>query len=367
MQESESRAAGALYGLAIGDALGMPTQSLPREQIIAWYGVLIGGFRAAAPDHPLAAGKAAGSVTDDTEQAVLLARLLIERDGRADPAELARRLMAWEASMRARGSLDLLGPSTRRAVSALAAGASVTEAGKLGTSNGAAMRITPAGITTPADDLGVLVDRVEEASMVTHNTGLALAGAAAAAAAVSAGLDGADVPAATEVAVAAARRASTRGYWAAGADVAARISWAASMVAGLPAGAATSVIYTLVERASRPRNRYPQRSRCSPPVRPIPGWPAGSAPPSAATATPSRRWPVPSPVPVTAPGPSRPTPGLPSPGLTTQLDELAEQLLALRAGSSGRSPRSGFRGAARGPDRPADPGPSAAAVPPSAS
>jgi ADP-ribosylglycohydrolase len=47
-----SRARGALYGLAIGDALGMPTQSLPRAEIVARFGGLVGGFSAADPDHP---------------------------------------------------------------------------------------------------------------------------------------------------------------------------------------------------------------------------------------------------------------------------------------------------------------------------
>ena len=116
------RAAGALYGLAIGDALGMPTESLPREQITASYGPLLTSFEPAPPGHPLAAGMPAGAVTDDTEQAVLLAKLIIEGAGQVDAAELARRLIGWEESMRARGSLGLLGPSTKWAISALLAG-----------------------------------------------------------------------------------------------------------------------------------------------------------------------------------------------------------------------------------------------------
>ena len=246
MTDSRSRAAGALYGLAVGDALGMPTQSLPREQIVARYGALLGGFEPAPPDQPLAAGMPAGSVTDDTEQAVLLASLLIERGGRADPAELARRLLGWEESMRARGSLDLLGPSTKRAIAALLDGEDVSEAGRFGVTNGAAMRITPVGVATPGSDVDVLVDRVVEASLVTHNTGVALAAAAAVAAAVSAGIDGADVSDATGFAVTAAQRAARRGHWVAAADVAARIRWATGLVAGLSLEAAASVVYSLV-------------------------------------------------------------------------------------------------------------------------
>jgi ADP-ribosylglycohydrolase len=246
MTDSRGRAAGALYGLAVGDALGMPTQSLPREQIAARYGPLLGGFEPAPPEQPLAAGLPAGSVTDDTEQAVLLAGLLIEGHGRVDPAELARRLLAWEESVRARGSLDLLGPSTKRAIAALLDGAGVAEAGRLGVTNGAAMRITPVGVATPSSDLGVLVDRVVEASLVTHNTGVALAAAGAVAAAVSAGIDGASVDEAIEFAVPAAELAGRRGHWVAAADVAARIRWATELVAGLSVEAAGSVVYSLV-------------------------------------------------------------------------------------------------------------------------
>ena len=108
------------------------------------------------------------------------------------------------------------------------------------------MRITPAGVATPGADAALLLDRVVAASRVTHNTGVALAGAAAVAAAVSAGVDGATVPEATAAAVAAAGRAATRGHWVAAADVGARIGWAAGLAAGLPPGEAIAVIYTLV-------------------------------------------------------------------------------------------------------------------------
>jgi ADP-ribosylglycohydrolase/sugar/nucleoside kinase (ribokinase family) len=240
------RAAEALYGLAIGDALGMPTESLSRAQIVARYGPLIAAFAPASPDHPLAAGLPAGSVTDDTEQALLLAALIIEGGGAVDAAEMARRLLTWEDSMRARGSLDLLGPSTKRALAAVSAGVDIEEAGRSGVTNGAAMRIAPVGIATPCSDLGFLVDRVVEASRVTHNTGVAAAGAAAVAAAVSAGISGASVPQATRVAVRAAALASKRGHWVAAADVAARITWAAGLAAGRDPEAVIELVYTLV-------------------------------------------------------------------------------------------------------------------------
>ena len=249
-----SRARGALYGLAIGDALGMPTQMLSRAQIRARWGELLTGFEPAPPGHPIAAGLPAGAITDDTEQAVLLGRLLVKSYGTIDPNELARALVNWERKMAERGSLDLLGPSTRRACAAILAGVSPDEAGATGATNGAAMRITPVGIAValapakPAlsSDLSTLVDQVIAASSVTHNTGIALAGAAAVAAAVSAGVSGAGIAEATALAVQAARIAARRGHWVAGADVAARIEWATSLVAGRDEAEAIELIYTLV-------------------------------------------------------------------------------------------------------------------------
>jgi len=44
------RARGALYGLAIGDALGMPTQMLSRDQVIDRWGPLLTGFEPAHRD-----------------------------------------------------------------------------------------------------------------------------------------------------------------------------------------------------------------------------------------------------------------------------------------------------------------------------
>ena len=254
--EMLARARGALYGLAIGDALGMPTQMLSRAEIVRRWGPLVPGFEPAPPGHPIAGGMSAGTVTDDTGQAVLLARLLVKGCGAIDPHELAAALTEWERAMAERGSLDLLGPSTKRAVAAILAGVPPEEAGATGTTNGAAMRIAPVGIAVPVAlhdpeaRLSTLVDHVETASSVTHNTGVALAGAAAVAAAVSAGVSGATVAEATTLGIQAARLAAGRGHWVAGADVAARIEWATGLVTGRAqadgeAGTA-GLIYTLV-------------------------------------------------------------------------------------------------------------------------
>ena len=198
------RALGALYGLAIGDALGMPTQELDRSEAKRILG---------APPHfrdggenPIARGLPAGSVTDDTMQCLLIAELLVSGSGAIDPKKLADALLAWEREMAEHGRHLLLGPSTKRALAAVAAGDDPSRTGRGGTTNGAAMRIAPVGIATPVQPLGRLVAAVVAADQVTHDTDVAHGGAAAVAAVVSAGVDGATFKQAVRGAIQAARQ-----------------------------------------------------------------------------------------------------------------------------------------------------------------
>src|SRR3979411_579370 len=71
--ETTDRALGALYGLAIGDALGMPTQELSRAASLRVLGPKA-DFRAGPEENPISRGLPAGSVTDDTLQSLLVAR-----------------------------------------------------------------------------------------------------------------------------------------------------------------------------------------------------------------------------------------------------------------------------------------------------
>ena len=244
VDEQRVRATGALWGLAIGDALGMPTQSLSRDQIAETFGA-IEDFEAGPSDHPIAAGLPAGTVTDDTEQAVLLARAL-GPGAHLDQQQWATALVRWEEQAQARGSVDLLGPSTKGALAAIRAGATPLESGAHGTTNGAAMRICPVGIAVDSSDVNLLVDRVVEASLLTHHTSIALAGAAAVAAAVSRCLDGAGLPEAVGFAIRAADLASRRGHWVAGACVARRVEWVVGQLAARPDVVVADLVVDLV-------------------------------------------------------------------------------------------------------------------------
>ncbi|MEA3339853.1 MAG: ADP-ribosylglycohydrolase family protein, partial [Chloroflexota bacterium] len=86
------KARGCLAGLALGDAMGCPTEFMTPEQIAAEYG-WVEGLVAAPIWHPHAA-LPAGRVTDDTEQAMALAGVYL-RDGRMSAEAMAQAVLDW--------------------------------------------------------------------------------------------------------------------------------------------------------------------------------------------------------------------------------------------------------------------------------
>ena len=249
-----SRAHGALAGLALGDALGMPTQAMSPAQIRAVYG-RIAGLVDGDASQPYAPGMPAGSVTDDTEQALLVASLLVRGRGSSsgrvalDAGEFAHALLAWEDSMIERGSLDLLGPSTKAALERVRAGEDPLTVGGAGTTNGAAMRVTPIGIAVSTADPEAFADAVWSSCQVTHATRQGFQSAALVAAAVSMGIDW-DTPSASDMtallwkAVSYVDSLPERGAWTPDPDVVAATRRAMQLVAN----PASSSLECLVEQ-----------------------------------------------------------------------------------------------------------------------
>ena len=249
-----SRAYGALAGLALGDALGMPTQAMSPAQIRAVYGRITGLVDGDA-SQPYAPGMPAGSVTDDTEQALLVASLLVRGRGSSsgrvamDVGEFAHALLAWEDSMIERGSLDLLGPSTKAALERVRAGEDPLSVGGAGTTNGAAMRVTPIGIAMSTEDPQAFADAVWSSCQVTHATHQGFQSAALVAAAVSMGIDtprsaASDVRALLWEAVTYVDSLPERGAWTPDPDVVAATRRAMQLVAN----PASSSLECLVEQ-----------------------------------------------------------------------------------------------------------------------
>ncbi len=249
-----SRAYGAFAGLALGDALGMPTQAMSPEQIRAVYG-RVTGLVDGDVSQPYAPGMPAGSVTDDTEQALLIASLLVRGGGSSsgrvalDAGDFSHALLAWEDSMIERGSLDLLGPSTKAALERVRAGEDPLTVGGLGTTNGAAMRVTPIGIAVSTADPEAFADAVWSSCQVTHATRQGFQSAALVAAAVSLALDWPEASASDMTtllwkAVSYVESLPERGAWTPDPDVVAATRRAMQLVAN----PASSSLECLVEQ-----------------------------------------------------------------------------------------------------------------------
>ena len=166
---------GCLLGVAAGDAMGMPTSLLPADEIQRLFPEGVDTFLPAPPGHLIHDRMVAGEVTDDTQQTLLLADLFLETGSFAAEG-VARKLIAWADSINAFDGL-FLGPSSLRALSQIKAGADISKTGLIGDTNGASMRISPVGLAHPGD-LDAVVTDTAEVCMPTHNTNIAIAGAA---------------------------------------------------------------------------------------------------------------------------------------------------------------------------------------------
>ena len=244
-----------LAGVALGDALGMPTEFLTPETIAEWYGE-VRGLVKAAPQHPHH-DLPLGSVTDDTDQTWILAQMILE-DGRIEPGKLALRLLETmlakvneilDQSEFADGKLRVqhnrfVGPSTKRALEAIGRGVPWQEAGSHGITVGAAMRVAPLAVSFCAERL---VTEVVGSCGPTHYTTVAISGAMAMAFALAASLrEGATTSSVALAAEDGARRGRQYGSWSWTPPIDRRIEHALALVEGRESLAALTMIYELI-------------------------------------------------------------------------------------------------------------------------
>jgi ADP-ribosylglycohydrolase len=171
---------GGLYGQALGDSFAMPAMLRPEVtwKRFGWFSK----FMDAPNDHPAHHGLKAGQVTDDTEQAMSLAQVIIE-EGDISVKGAARAMVNWYDMVDGDHN-DYVGPSTRKAVTKLKRGDDPNLTGTQGDTDGGAMRVSPIGLINP----GNLQQAVKDAAtscIPSHNTDVAISGAAAVAGAIA--------------------------------------------------------------------------------------------------------------------------------------------------------------------------------------
>src|SRR5215207_848110 len=202
---------GSLLTAALGDAMGAATEQHAIPEILEEYGGLLRDLRAPSSD-TFSAGNLPGQITDDTSQMFALAEALIEADGELSENAWVNTLVEWS---RTSPMARMMGPTTRPLLEAISAGEDTSHIGCVGTStrkqtsfgatNGAAMRIAPAGLVFPGDLEGA-VRLAWLTARPTHDTQIAAAGAGAIAAGVAQALQvGADVYSVTQACLWGAR------------------------------------------------------------------------------------------------------------------------------------------------------------------
>lgn len=182
------RILGALYGQALGDAMGMPSELWPRSRVKAHFG-WIDRFLDGPAENNAACYFKRAEFTDDTSMALCLADALIECDGEIVPDVIGRHILKWAEGFDAFNK-NVLGPTSKIALNAIRDGKPVSQLENNGVTNGAAMRVSPLGCVLPTANLDAFIDDVGQASSPTQKSDLALAGAVAIGWAVSRAVDG---------------------------------------------------------------------------------------------------------------------------------------------------------------------------------
>lgn len=178
---------GALYGMAIGDAMGMPPELWSRKRCTAYYGEIT-DFLDGCPENIISYQYKAGQFTDDTSQALTILDSLLETDFIPDSQSIAAHILKWAEKENAFEN-NILGPTSKVALKLFQEGKNAKQFSDEAVSNGAAMRIAPIGTLFLPKQKEEMCRYVAEVSSVTHTSDITIAGASMIAMAVASAME----------------------------------------------------------------------------------------------------------------------------------------------------------------------------------
>jgi ADP-ribosylglycohydrolase len=182
------RIRGVLIGGAYGDAMGMPTEFWTQKFIRAKFPQGVDTLLPSQAEDFFGRTMKAGEITDDTINTMMIANMIIENHGIINTESYIKELIKWKNESKV--AALVCGPSTLKALEAIERGVSLEVTGKLGTTNGAAMKISPVGIISDYRNLDALIDKVSMICKPSHNTSIAIQGASIVAGMVSYAVSG---------------------------------------------------------------------------------------------------------------------------------------------------------------------------------
>lgn len=167
---------GLLVGCAYGDALGMPSEMMSRKTMDRAFPKGIDRFLPSSPYDFIGRHFDAGRITDDTVNTLLVCDSIIDHNGQFETESYIRLLRSWMENNKEKVGY-MMGPSTLKAIAAIEKGMPIEKAGIFGTTNGAAMKVSPLGIICDYQKIDQLIEVVKRLCMPTHNTNIAITGA----------------------------------------------------------------------------------------------------------------------------------------------------------------------------------------------
>ena len=182
--------AGAIYGMALGDAMGMPSELWGREKVRKYFGK-IEGLLDGPKENSVACNYKKGQFTDDTGQALVIVDSLNSTNFKPSSKDIATKLLKWAEKEKAFEN-NILGPTSKVALANFRDGINSKAVTDKALSNGSAMRIAPIGCLFNANDKEKLANFVYEVSEVTHTSDITIAGATMIAVAVSSAIENTD-------------------------------------------------------------------------------------------------------------------------------------------------------------------------------
>lgn len=183
----KNKIAGALYGMALGDAMGMPAELWGRQRARKFFGGKITDLIDGPAENDVAFNYKRGQFTDDTGQALVLLDSIESTKYVPDAADIARRMLEWAEKENAFEN-NILGPTSKVALANFRDGIEDTTITDKALSNGSAMRIAPIGCLFLPEEKQKIVDYVYGVSRATHTSDVTIAGASMIAVGVSSAL-----------------------------------------------------------------------------------------------------------------------------------------------------------------------------------
>lgn len=180
----KNKIAGALFGMALGDAMGMPAELWGRQRARKFFGGKITDLMDGPVENDVAFNYKRGQFTDDTGQALVLLDSIESTSYIPDVTDIAKRMLDWAEKENAFEN-NILGPTSKAVLANFRDGIEDTTITDKALSNGSAMRIAPIGCLFLPEEKEKIVDYVYGVSQVTHTSDVTIAGASMIAAGVS--------------------------------------------------------------------------------------------------------------------------------------------------------------------------------------